>query len=280
MKIGMNMLLWTACAQFEKHEHIMDDLKKWGYDAVEFGVDGMSGHDIDLFAKKCEDIGLNRVALTAFTHDMGDAISKDSAMRKKAKDLIMTNIQKTEDIGANVLCGPVYQGLANSTEVGPTEEEWKWAVDIIRECAIFAEGKNIKIAGEPLNRFEAWLVNSVQRGYEFAKEVGVDSMGILADTHHSNIEEYDTARAWESVMDKIYHVHISENNRGVPGYGHAVTPEVFEVLKKGGYDGYLVIEAFNANVPEIYGMLRVWRPFVKDESEVAIKGIEYIKRFI
>jgi D-psicose/D-tagatose/L-ribulose 3-epimerase len=280
MKIGMNMLLWTVCAQFDKHEHILDDLKGWGYDAVEFGVDGMTASDIDKFAAKGENIGLDRVALTAFTHDAGCALSPDPAMRQKAKEIIISALQKAEDIGSNVLAGPVYQGLSNTTQVGPTEDEWKWSVDVLRECALVAKEKNIKLAGEPLNRFETWLVNSVQRGYDFAMDVGVDSMGILADTHHSNVEEYDTAKAWEKVMDRIYHVHISENNRGVPGMGHAITPEVFDVLKKSGYDGYLVIEAFNANVPEIYNMLRVWRPFVEDESEVAIKGIEFIKRFV
>jgi len=280
MKIGMNMLLWTVCAEYDKHEHILDDLKGWGYDAVEFGVDGMTASDIGKFAAKGENIGLDRVALTAFTYDAGCPISPDPAMRQKGKDILMSALQKAEDLGSNVLCGPVYQGLSNSTQVGPTEDEWKWAVDILRECALVAKEKNIKIAGEPLNRFETWLVNTVQRGYDFAMDVGVDSMGILADTHHSNVEEYDTAKAWEKVMDRIYHVHISENNRGVPGEGHAITPEVFEVLKKSGYDGYLVIEAFNANVPEIYSMLRVWRPFVQDESEVAIKGIEYIKKFV
>ena len=280
MKIGMNVLLWTACAQFKEHAYLMDDLKSWGYDAIEFGVDGMALSDIDKFAKKGEEIGLDRVALTAFTYDIGCALSQDKEMREKAKKLIISNIKKAVDLGSNVLAGPVYQGLANSTYDGPTEDEWKRSVDVIRECALFAKEQGIKLAGEPLNRFEAWLVNTVQRAYEFAEAVGVDSLGILADTHHGNIEEYNIAESWAKVMDKIYHVHISENNRGVPGRGHAISPDVFKVLREGGYDGYVCIEAFNANVPEIYHMLRVWRPFVSDESELAKEGLAYIKKYI
>jgi len=278
MKIGMNLLLWTACAEYDKHAGLLDDLKGWGYDAAEFNVDGMSMGDINKFAKKGQDIGLDCIGLMAQGYQEYDPIRAD--MREKSVAYLKMCIDKTADLGSPVLSGPVYQGLSNATELGPTEDEWKNAVEVIAECAAYAKEKNIKIAGEPLNRFEAWLVNSVQRAYEFAEATGMDNVGMLADTHHGNIEEYDVAKAWEKVMDKIFHVHISENNRGVPGYGHAISPEVFSVLKNGGYDGYLVIEAFNANVPEIYSMLRVWRPFVEFESQVATEGIKYIKQFV
>lgn len=280
MKIGMNVLLWTACAEYDKHAYLLDDLKEWGYDAVEFGVDGMKAKDVSRLAKKAQDIGLDCVALSAFGCQDFDPISEDKARRDKAAAHIRSCIDKAEDMGSPVLAGPVYQGLSNSTETGPTEDEWKRSVEVVRGCAEYAAGKNIKIAGEPLNRFEAWLVNSVQRAYEFAEATGMDNMGILADTHHGNIEEYNVPKAWEKVMDRIYHVHISENNRGVPGYGHAIPPEVFSTLKSGGYDGYLVIEAFNANVPEIYSMLRVWRPFVDEEAQVAAEGLKFIKQFV
>jgi D-psicose/D-tagatose/L-ribulose 3-epimerase len=120
----------------------------------------------------------------------------------------------------------------------------------------------------------------MKQAYDFAKEVGLDNFGILADTHHSNIEEYDVAESWSKVMDRIFHVHISENNRGIPGYGHAIQPEVFRALKNGGYNGYLTIEAFNANVPEIAGMLRLWRPFVAEESIIAREGLKYIRQHL
>jgi D-psicose/D-tagatose/L-ribulose 3-epimerase len=81
-------------------------------------------------------------------------------------------------------------------------------------------------------------------------------------------------------MDRIHSVHISENNRGVPGSGHAITPEVFDVLKNGGYDGNLIIEAFNANVPGILPLLRLWRPFVSNTDEIAIKGLEFIRKHL
>jgi D-psicose/D-tagatose/L-ribulose 3-epimerase len=280
MKVGINLLLWTANPSFAEHGHILDDLKQWGFDAFEIGVAGLNAAEIGKFSKKAVDLGLDITVLDVFLASDADTISADPAKRKKALAIIKTCIDKTVDIGSGTFSGPIYQGLCNSTDTGPSKEEWRWAVDILRECALYAKGKGVKIAAEPLNRFEAYLVNSMKQAYDFAQEVGLDNFGILADTHHSNIEEYDVAESWSKVMDRIFHVHISENNRGIPGYGHAIQPEVFRALKNGGYNGYLTIEAFNANVPEIAGMLRLWRPFVAEESIIAREGLKYIRQHL
>ena len=280
MKVGINLLLWTANPSFAEHGHILDDLKEWGFDLFEIGVGGLSSSEINKFSKKASQLGLGVTALDVFIASDMDTISTDPAKRKKASDFIKTCIDKTVDIGATTFSGPLYQGLCNTTQTGPSKEEWKWAVDILRNCASYANGKGVRIAAEPINRFEAYLVTSIKQAYDFAQEVGMDNFGILADTHHSNIEEYNIAESWGKAIDRIFSVHISENNRGIPGYGHAVPPEVFDVLKKAGYKGNLVIEAFNANVPEIAGMLRLWRPFVDNESIIAKEGLKYIKKHL
>lgn len=277
MKVGINLLLWTASPSFKEHEPLLEDLKDWGFDAFEIGVSGLSAGEISKFAKKGDELGLDRTALDVFVAADADTISEDPAKRAKAVAIVKDCIRKTVDLGATVFSGPIYQGLLNTTNTGPSADEWKRAVDALRECALFAQEQGVRIAAEPLNRFEAYLVTSVGQAYDFAQDVGVDSFGILADTHHSNIEEYDTALSWSKVVDRIYNVHISENNRGVPGQGRAIQPEVFQVLKDAGYQGYLIIEAFNANVPEILPLLRLWRPFVDDESIIARKGLEFIR---
>ena len=280
MKVGINLLLWTATPEFEKHGSILEKLKGWGYDAFEIGVGGLDAKEVSLFAKKADELDLTPCALDVYVASDMDIISADPAMRQKAIGFLKSCISKTSDLGAKVFSGPMFQGLCNTTQTGPSADERKYAVEGLRECALFAKEKGIKLAAEPLNRFEMYMLNSVEQAYEFCEEVDVDTMGILADTHHSNIEEYNTADAWSQVIDKIHHVHISENNRGIPGQGHAITPEVFETLKNGKYEGCVVIEAFNANVPEILPLLRLWRPFVNDTDEIAIKGLEYIRKYL
>lgn len=280
MKVGINLLLWTATPNFAEHGILLDKIKDWGFDAFEIGVGGLSAAEVDKFAGKAANLGLTPCSLDVYVASEMDMISPDPAMRRKAIDFIKSCISKTRDLGGKVFSGPMFQGLCNTTQIGPTADEMKYALDGLRECALYAQEQGIRLGAEPINRFEMYLLNSVEQAYAFCKEVGVDSLGLLVDTHHSNIEEYDTAASWSRVMDKIYSVHISENNRGVPGLGHAIPPAVFEVLKKGGYDGNLIIEAFNANVPETLPLLRIWRPFVENTDDVAIKGLAFIRKYI
>lgn len=280
MKVGINLLLWTGSPNFSEHSSLLEKLKDWGFDAFETSVGGLSAAEVDKFAAKAVSLQLIPCALDVYIASEMDLISPDAAMRRKAIDFIKSNIVKTRDLGAKVLSGPMFQGLCNTTQIGPTADEMKFAVEGMRECALFARDQGIRLAAEPINRFEMYILNSAEQAYAFCKEVGVDSLGILADTHHANIEEYDTAASWAKVIDRIYSVHISENNRGVPGRGHAIPPAIFETLKKGGYDGNLIIEAFNANVPSTLPLLRIWRPFVENTDDIAIEGLAFIRKNI
>jgi D-psicose/D-tagatose/L-ribulose 3-epimerase len=240
----------------------------------------LSAADITKFSQKAVALGLEPAALDVYVATDMDMISSDSEMRKKAISFLKGCISKTMDLGAKVFSGPMFQGLRNSTETGPTADEWKRAVEGMRECAEFAQTKGVRLAAEPINRFEMYLLNTVEQAYDLCKEVGADNLGILADTHHSNIEEPDVVESWTRVMDRIYNVHISENNRGIPGSGHAIPPTLFAALKDGGYDGCLTIEAFNANVPETLPLLRLWHPFVENTDDIAIEGLKFIRQFV
>jgi D-psicose/D-tagatose/L-ribulose 3-epimerase len=279
MRVGINLLLWTATPNFAQHEAILEKIKDIGFDAFETSVGGMDATEVSKFAKKADQLGLSRTALDVYVASDMDVISSEPAMRKKAVDFLKACISKTRDLGAEVFSGPMYQGLCNTTQTGPSKDEMKWALDGLRECAQVAKEKGIRLAAEPINRFEMYLLNSMEQAYAFAKETGFDNFGILADTHHSNIEEYDVVASWSKVLDRIYNIHISENNRGIPGMGHAIPPALFDMLKKGGYKGHLIIEAFNANVPETLPLLRLWRPFVQDTDEIAVKGLAFIRKY-
>jgi D-psicose/D-tagatose/L-ribulose 3-epimerase len=97
------------------------------------------------------------------------------------------------------------------------------SVEVIHEVGEHAASMHVDLAIEPLNRFELFLTNTVESAARFVGDVGMSNVGILADTHHSNIEEEQPAESWSRVAKQIRHVHISENNRGIPGRGHAAT---------------------------------------------------------
>jgi D-psicose/D-tagatose/L-ribulose 3-epimerase len=137
---------------------------------------------------------------------------------------------------------------------------------------------HIRLALEPLNRFEMYLLNTLAEGVRFCRQTGLPNVGLLADTHHSNIEEENPALAWQAAAPFIFQVHISENHRGIPGRGHAIPREIFRTLKQSGYDDWLTIEAFTPKVKPLVPRLHVWREYFEREADVAVEGLRFIRQ--
>ncbi len=81
-----------------------------------------------------------------------------------------------------------------------------------------------------------------------------------------------------SVAWHLSHVHISENDRGVPGTGHAKIREAIHALKALNYDGWLTIEAFGRGLPELAAATRVWRDLHDSPEQVYTEGFRYIRQ--
>jgi D-psicose/D-tagatose/L-ribulose 3-epimerase len=135
-------------------------------------------------------------------------------------------------------------------------------------------------AVEPLNRFEAHVLNTAEQGLAMMARVADPAVGILYDTFHAHIEEKDPLAALQSVLSagQLAHVHIAENDRGTPGKGHAKIAEAIALLKASDYDGWLTIEAFGQAVPELAAATRVWRNFFADPADVVQDGYGYIRQ--
>jgi D-psicose/D-tagatose/L-ribulose 3-epimerase len=278
MKVGIDLLLWTDCPTAREHGSLLEKIKSWGYDGVELMVGAMQPDDIRQLSGLADDLELGRTAIMVLGADNADPAAADPALRQAAVEEIKRVADLTRDFGATVLAGPLFQGLGRFSGAGPTENEWQWAVDTIRQAGEYAANAGVRLALEPLNRFEMYMVNTMADGVRFVKDVGLDNVGLLADTHHGNIEENNTAVAWKAAAEHIFHVHISENHRGTPGSGHAIPPEIFTTLSDAGYDGWLTIEAFGTSVPSLIPMLNLWRSYADSEEEIARLGLQYIQK--
>jgi len=112
---------------------------------------------------------------------------------------------------------------------------------------------------------------------DYVKRVDHPNCGVLYDTFHANIEEKDPVGCISQHIGVIKHVHISENDRGTPGKGHVDWPGTFKALRSGGYDGWLVIEAFGRALPDLAAATRVWRDFFPNREEVYTDGLKFVK---
>lgn len=279
MKIGMNLLLWTGHVD-ESHVPVLRALKDTGFDGVEVPVfDASDAGHYRWLAGVLDDLGLERTVVAIIPDEAHSPISPDAADRQRARDHMRRVIDCSVELGGQVLCGPWFQPLGVFSGEKPSEVELERCAEVHREIVPLAKEAGLTCAVEPLNRFEAYLLNTVEQSIAFSDRVGIQGTGVLYDTFHANIEEKDPLAALHALHASgwLTHVHISENDRGTPGRGHAKIRETIAALKALGYDDWLTIEAFGRGVPELAAATRVWRDFFAGPEEVYTEGYSYIR---
>ncbi len=275
MLLGMNMLLWTTHVT-EKDVPILKDIKKAGFDGVEIPVFGGTPEDYRQIGTWLKDIGLRATAVGVMPDIDHSCLSQDAETRTRALSHIKWLIDCVAAAGGEVLCGPFHQPLGHFTGAPATREEWKGMIEVHREAAAYAEASGILLSVEPLNRFECYILNTVADAARAVREVGAANYGFLYDTFHQNIEEKDPVGCIAPAMGQINHVHLSENDRGTPGKGHVPWRETLRSFKRGGYDGWFVIEAFGQAMPEIAAATRVWRE-LSPSDEIYREGHDFLR---
>jgi D-psicose/D-tagatose/L-ribulose 3-epimerase len=100
---------------------------------------------------------------------------------------------------------------------------------------------------------------------------------MMYDSFHAHIEEKSQANAIASCVAETIHVHVSENDRGIPGTGQVHWDEFFGALKQSRYDGYLTIEAFGRALPALAAATKVWRDLFPDPIGLCRDGLAHIK---
>jgi D-psicose/D-tagatose/L-ribulose 3-epimerase len=276
VKIGFNMLLWTPFVT-RAHFHLFEKLKAAGYDGVELEIfEGDPSHYARV-AQVLVDNGLQSTAVTVIPDKEHSPVSPVAAHRQGAVDHLKWAIECTAALGTELLCGPFYQPLGVFSGRGPTEAEKARAAEVHCTVAEVAQEAGVGMAIEPLNRFEAYFLNTVDDAAEYVRRVDHPNLGVMYDSCHANIEERDPVECITDHLDVICHVRVSENDRGTPGRGHVPRVETFKALRGGGYDLWLTIEAFGRTLPELAATTCVWRDLSGSDEEVYTEGLRLIK---
>jgi D-psicose/D-tagatose/L-ribulose 3-epimerase len=275
MKIGMNLLLWTANVT-EAHDPLLMDLKKTGYEGVEIPVFEGTSEAYKSLGVKLSDIGLGSTAVTVMTPE-ASPISPDAKVRQAAVDRLKWVLDRGAEFKAEVLCGPLHSPLGVFSGTGSTRDERLWGIETFHQVADHAAERKITLAVEYLNRFENYFLTTAADTKAWVDEINHPACGMMWDTFHAHIEEKDSPAALEAVRDKLVHVHLSENDRGTPGTGQVRWDETFTTLKKIKYDRWVVIEAFGRALPDLAAATRVWRDLFNQPEDVYHDGLAFIR---
>ena len=276
MKLGINLYLW-ADRMSDDLVPVLESLREIGYDGVEVPIFDLDQKEWAKWGRRLDDLGLDRTANTVLAAEH-NPVSPDPAVRRAALDHIKAVLDCCAAVGSSVLCGPHQVALGFFTGAGPTDEEWDRSVVHVRDAAEYAAGVGVVLAEEVVNRFELYHLNTLEQGIRFVDEVDRPNCGIHLDTFHAHIEEKDPAAAVQRAGARVVHVHVSENDRGVPGSGSVAWDRVFSSLHGVGYDGWLTVEAFGHFLPNLAAATRIWRPLFDSEEELARDAFTFVNQ--
>ncbi|MDE0142703.1 MAG: sugar phosphate isomerase/epimerase [Caldilineaceae bacterium] len=214
-------------------------LARYGYKSIE-----ISGEP-DVFDTKelrqlLADNGIACWGAVSLMFEGRDLIHADEAVRASSIEYLNECITMVKELdGYEMTVVPSQVGKVAPMDT--PEQEWAWAVESLKEVYAHAQKEGIRIALEPLNRFETNFLNRADQAVLLAEEVGSDC-GVCLDTFHLNIEEADMIEAIKNSRERLVDFHVADNNRMACGMGALDWPLVVKTLREIGYDGALTVE--------------------------------------
>ena len=214
-----------------------------GYDAIEISVRDPADPAVVACDEGLRRNGLQLSAIAtgqSFYSDGWSPTSDDPQVRALLDERMRRIIDLASPWEAMVVIGGVRGTLTGSD--AEQAVQYQRAVDAVRGFAEYAAVRDVSLVIEPINRYETNYINTIEDALQFISDVGLDGLGVLADTFHMNIEETNLAASLRSAGDRIHHVQFTDSNRLAAGRGHIDFRELAAVLRESNYRGYLSTE--------------------------------------
>ena len=210
-----------------------------GYDGVELAIRDPRLIDLDALDRLVRKHKLLVPAIgtgQAWGEEGLSFTDPDESVRRAAIERIKSHVPIAAHFQAAVIIGLV-RGIVKP---GVTRDQaMAWLVEALRECSSAAAPRRVRLALEPINRYETTLINNAEQGLELIDRVGLDNFGLLLDTFHMNIEEPFIEASIRKTGGRLFHFHVADSNRWSPGAGHLDFRSILAALAATGYSGFV-----------------------------------------
>jgi sugar phosphate isomerase/epimerase len=215
-------------------------IKRLGFESIEISGEPKQ-YDTKTSRPLLKQYGIRCWGAVTLTLGQRNLAAGSEAQRKSSIDYMKSVVTMVKELEGTE-CTIVPATVGKVVPDGKPEQEWKWVVDGLKEVYAHAQKSGVRIALEPLNRFETYFLNRADQALRLAQDVGPDC-GVCLDVFHMNIEEQDMFAAIRKVGKKLVDVHVAENNRLAPGMGNVDWKRFVATLREAGYQGALTMEA-------------------------------------
>ncbi len=214
-------------------------LAKYGYESIEIGGEP-DKYDTAELRRHLQENGIRCWGSISLMFTGLDLIQADEKGRANTVRYLKDCVTMVKELDGEIM-SIVPSEVGKIHAQADPETEWQWAVEGLREVYEYAHKDGIRVALEPLNRFETNFLNRHDQALRLAEEVGPDC-GVCLDAFHMNIEEANFRQALLDTGSRLYDFHVADNNRMACGQGALNWAEIVGTLKEMGYDGALTVE--------------------------------------
>ncbi len=241
----LSIVLSTQAAQFQAvafkgdFEANVAKIAGWGYDGVELAIRDPKLVDAGELQAVVSAKGLVVPAIgtgQAWGEEKLSFTSDDPAVRVAAIERVKSHVPLASRFSAIIIIGL----LRGVTPKGQSHQQsMTYLIEALQACCSCAAEQDVRLALEPLNRYETDLVHTVAEGLDLIERIGTDNMGLLLDTFHMNIEEPSIEDSIRICGERIFHFHVADSNRWHPGAGHLDFASILGTLFDTGYQGFI-----------------------------------------
>lgn len=213
-----------------------------------------------------------------------DLAHPDPSEQERAVEYVCACVNLALDVGAEQVV--VLPGPAGRTKPygARTQDEWDHAFQeeiervrrALRDLARFAQEKGIRLALEPINRYEGHLLNRVEQALEWLNSLDSPCFSIHLDCFHMNIEEADPLASVRRAGPHLTSLHASDSNRLAPGMGHFPFGGLLETLRAHEFQGSIFLEPVPSSPNPVWAIASLKGQ--KEVENLVQKGISHLRR--
>lgn len=278
LPIGANLWIWDSPVITDVIRDRASRVAAMGFDVIELPLEAPGDWSAAEVRPVLQETGL----LASVCAAMGpgrDLTTDDPVVVSRTQDYLQACIEAAAGIGATVVAGPIYSPTGQTGAIPPDERARKLEC-LTRNLAPVLEiagAHGVRLAVEPLNRFETSLFNTVAQTMDLLDAIDHPALGLLLDTFHMNIEERDVGGAIRLAGNRLIHFHACGNDRGAPGHDSIDWVAVRDALGDIGYSGTVTIESFTSANHTIATAASIWRPLAQTQDALASDGLAFLR---
>ncbi|WP_442580440.1 sugar phosphate isomerase/epimerase family protein [Mesorhizobium sp. ASY16-5R] len=223
----------------EPLETTLRRIKQYGYESIEISGEPTQ-YDIKDTRRLLKEHGIRCWGAVTLTLGERNLAAKDEGQRARSVQYVKDVLTMVSELEGEIIT-LVPATVGKVVPDASPEEEWKWVVDATKECFAHAQKVGVRVAIEPLNRFETYFFNRASQALALADAVSPEC-GVCLDAFHLNIEESDMYEAIRLAGKRLFDFHVADNDRFAAGLGHLDWKKIIGTLKEIGYDGAVTNE--------------------------------------